>query len=359
MELLTFLHGESAKLPVVKTAGTVYICEDNGAMYVDLQVGDSIKRISITDPEIVAKLAALEEASEGFALTTDVEALFANYRTAAAQTEIDTAQDNRVKVIEDDYVVAADIANFETKANVAQVAADLNAAIALKADKSAVDAMYTNEQIDEFIKDAKDYAAGLDDADTKYGIAYDSDTKKITLVEGGTNLEIDATDFIKDGMIENVAIGDDNDLVITFNTDAGKQDIKLPLDQLVDIYTGNEGARVVVTVAADKSISADLVAGSIAKNYLDVNVQESLDKADTALQEHQNISHLATTADMNTALETKADKTAVETALNNKANVADVYAKTETFTREEVAAAINAALEAALAWGTFPTSTGE
>jgi hypothetical protein len=107
-------------------------------------------------------------------------------------------------------------------------------------------------------------------------------------------MEIDATDFIKDGMIDTVTIGVDNDLIITFNTAAGKDVIVLPLDQLVDIYTGVEGAKVKVEVSADKKISADIVAGSIVKADLAADVQTSLGLADTALQEHQDISHLAT-----------------------------------------------------------------
>lgn len=334
------------------------------------------------------------------------------------------------------------------------VKTEVEAALALKADKSVVDAMYTNAQIDGFIADVKKYADD-NDADTKYGIVYDSDNKKIKLVEGGTDVEIDASAFIKDGMISNVTIGDDNDLVITFNTDAGKENIVLPLDQLVDIYTGVEGTRVKVTVNADKSISADLVAGSIGKDYLDVNVKASLALADSAIQAHQDISHLATTealngvdakfanytntTDMNAKFDLKADKTqvatdiadavkvetdravevenglagrikdlednkagyattdevatakseaiteagkldaALKTALQGeidadvkvvaddlagyktsndaevakKANSADVYAKTETFTKDEVNAAIAAAVEAAHTWGEF------
>ena len=133
-----------------------------------------------------------------------------------------------------------------------------------------------NNEETGILAQAKQYA---DENGAKYGIKYEN--KKIYLVEDGTDMEIDASEFIKDGMIENVTIGEDNDLVITFNTAAGKEDIRLPLDQLVDIYTGVEGARVKVTVASDKSISAELVAGSISKNYLDEGVQASLAAVDT------------------------------------------------------------------------------
>lgn len=290
--------------------------------------------------------------------------------------------DNRVKAIEKDYLVEADIANFETKENVTKVADDLaayvesndaalagvkatadaaavktevEAALALKADKSVVDAMYTNDQINGLIAEAKKYADD-NDADTKYGITYDSDNKKIKLVEGGTNVEIDASAFIKDGMINTVTIDENDDLIITFNTDSGKENIVLPLDQLVDIYTGVQGDRIKVTVNADKSISADLIAGSISKDYLDNGVKASLALADSALQSHQDISHLATknelknvddkfasyttTKDLNTALALKADKTQVATDI--------AAAKSEVTTAFKAAdAELAAAIEAA------------
>ena len=163
--------------------------------------------------------------------------------------------------------------------------------------KALAETVYTQDEVNTLIAAAKKYADD-NDADTKYGITYDSTNKKIKLVEGGTEAEIDASAFIKDGMISDVTLGTDNDLVITFNTDAGKENIVLPLDQLVDIYTGSEGTRVNVAVSNENKISADLVAGSITKNYLDTNVQASLNKADSALQAHQDISHLAKTEDL-------------------------------------------------------------
>ena len=79
----------------------------------------------------------------------------------------------------------AALAGVKATADAAAVKTDVDAALALKADKSVVDAMYTNAKIDELVQGAKDYA-DANDADTKYGITYDSDSKKIKLVEGGT-----------------------------------------------------------------------------------------------------------------------------------------------------------------------------
>lgn len=73
---------------------------------------------------------------------------------------------------------------------------------------------------------------------------YISATKKIEFYsKENTKIgEIDATAFIKDGMVEEVRI-EDNNLVITFNTDSGKEDIVIPLSDIFNpdnYYTKGE-----------------------------------------------------------------------------------------------------------------------
>lgn len=226
--------------------------------------------------ELQGEVDALEEASATHATKSEMEAVdakFADYTKTADQEAIDAAQDAKIKAITDDYVKAADIADFETKENVKKVADDL-----AELD-STVKGMYTNSKIDELIQGAKDYA-DTNDADTKYGITYDSDAKKIKLVEGGTSFEIDATAFIKDGMIDTVTLDENNDLVITFNTEAGKDAIVLPLDKLIDVYTGKATDDIIVTTNGNE-ISATLteaVKASLAK--ADVAEQNAKDYAD-------------------------------------------------------------------------------
>ena len=66
------------------------------------------------------------------------------------------------------------------------------------------------------------------------GAEYNSTDKKIYFKHGNTvKGEIDATAFIKDGMVDNVSINSGN-LVITFNTDAGKENIVLALTDIFD-----------------------------------------------------------------------------------------------------------------------------
>lgn len=67
-------------------------------------------------------------------------------------------------------------------------------------------------------------------------VQYDSQAKRIRFYDNaGTELvsSIDATDFIKDGMIDDVQISE-GQLVISFNTDAGKQNISIALTDIFD-----------------------------------------------------------------------------------------------------------------------------
>ena len=73
---------------------------------------------------------------------------------------------------------------------------------------------------------------------------YDSNTHNIYLKNSdGTILStIDASDFIVDGMVESVTI-EDGKLIISFNTESGKEDIEIPISDIFDAsnyYTKDE-----------------------------------------------------------------------------------------------------------------------
>lgn len=84
-------------------------------------------------------------------------------------------------------------------------------------------------------------------------LTYNNDTKKINLegFDSAVIASIDATTFIKDGMIDTVELVTDPEshdpgtyLVITFNTDAGKEAIYLDVSSLIAVYEGTNGVRV-------------------------------------------------------------------------------------------------------------------
>lgn len=74
-------------------------------------------------------------------------------------------------------------------------------------------------------------------------LTYDSTAKKIKLAIGSETQEIDATDFIKDGMLDNATYNAENKkLTLTFNTASGKSAIDVDLTDLVDTYVLSAGA---------------------------------------------------------------------------------------------------------------------
>lgn len=84
-------------------------------------------------------------------------------------------------------------------------------------------------------------------------LTYNTETKKINLegFDSSVIASIDATAFIKDGMINNVELVTDPEshspgtyLVITFNTDAGKDAIYLDVSSLINAYQGTNGVQV-------------------------------------------------------------------------------------------------------------------
>lgn len=84
-------------------------------------------------------------------------------------------------------------------------------------------------------------------------LTYNTETKKINLegFDSSVIASIDATAFIKDGMINTVELVKDPEshspgtyLVITFNTDAGKDAIYLDVSSLINVYQGTNGVQV-------------------------------------------------------------------------------------------------------------------
>lgn len=91
------------------------------------------------------------------------------------------------------------------------------------------------------------------DVEGHLNLTYNTKTKKINLegFDSSVIASIDATAFIKDGMINTVELVTDPEsyspgtyLVITFNTDAGKDAIYLDVTSLIDVYQGTNGVQV-------------------------------------------------------------------------------------------------------------------
>lgn len=101
------------------------------------------------------------------------------------------------------------------------------------------------------------------------GASYDSNDKKIYFYDNvsntGTALTyIDATDFIKDGMVDNVeikTISGASYLAITFNSDAGKEEIDIPIADIFDAsnyYTKTEVDNAISAATSGKAEASDV-----------------------------------------------------------------------------------------------------
>lgn len=99
-------------------------------------------------------------------------------------------------------------------------------------------------------------------------LKYDSTAKKIQLlgINNALIAEIDATDFIKDGMVDNVEFDPETKfLTITFNTVSGKEAIPVDLSSLVDTYTAGDGIAIdnnIISVKRDTTSEPFLTIGT-------------------------------------------------------------------------------------------------
>ena len=123
-------------------------------------------------------------------------------------------------------------------------------------------------------------------------LTYDSTAKKIKLLGIGDAkiAEIDATDFIKDGMVDDVRFDPDSKvLTIIFNTVSGKEAIPVNLSSLVDTYTAGNGIAIdknVVSVKRDTNSEEFLSVGTAGVKIS--GVQNAIDKAKDAVIGYDN-----------------------------------------------------------------------
>lgn len=118
-------------------------------------------------------------------------------------------------------------------------------------------------------------------------LTYDSTAKKIKLlgIDNAVIAEVDATNFIKDGMVNKVEFDPETKiLTITFNTDSGKEAITVDLSSLVDTYTAGNGITIagnVVSVKRDTDSERFLTIGT---NGVKLSgVQNEIDTAKNAV----------------------------------------------------------------------------
>ena len=186
-----------------------------------------------------------------------------------------------------------------------QNASQVNAAITAVTNpiNSTLTAHTANTDIHVTVADKAAWNAKLDAADVEglFGYSeYDSTTHRINFKNTSTGSVlsyIDASPFIVDGMVQNVEVKDVTIegesvkcLVISFNTDAGKQDINIPISQVFDAsnyYTTAQTQSYVQGYTYDKATIDQKVAegGTFdPTQYYDKTATDNLlaNKADTA-----------------------------------------------------------------------------
>ena len=123
-------------------------------------------------------------------------------------------------------------------------------------------------------------------------LKYDSTAKKIQLlgINNAVIAEIDATDFIKDGMVDNVQFDPTSKvLTITFNTISGKEAIPVNLSSLVDTYTAGNGIAITKNVVSVKRDTNSEKFLSVGTNGVKLSgVQDEIDKAKDAVVGYDN-----------------------------------------------------------------------
>lgn len=247
--------------------------------------------VTVDSSAIDSKISALETSVSG-SVTTAIEA--AQKAADDAQDAADAAQTTAEKGVAD---AAAALA--EAKKKVASVASGSNGiavagtstapTVALKLDNDG------NVKLEETTKGLKASVVipdatvtGVKSGDkvlsmsgtevvSTLSIKYDSANKKIQLIgNGGTAFsEINASDFIKDGMVQNATLVTTAEsgvsvavpyIKITFNTSEGvtPSPIRFSVKDLVDIYTEGNGINI-----ANNVVSVEL--DSATENFLSVS----------------------------------------------------------------------------------------
>ena len=285
-------------------------------------------------------------------------------------------------------ITSNDIANWNAAAGVDMTkyyqktetsgSTELSTAFSNKADSSAL-TTHTSDttiHITSAERTAWNAKADMSDIPSVNGYAdsvqYNSATKKVEFYHGttaGTKVfEYDASPFLIDGMVQNVEIKDVTSgssqvtcLVVKFNTDAGKQDINIPISQIFDAnnyYTTAQtsGATELQTAFNGKTDKATTTAlnnvvtahtantnihlTSTEKGQLHTHTNKAyLDgiTSNVGTMAYENASSYSSATQVSTALSNKVDKTEYATfSAATNTSIKDLSGQSKT-----VAAALN------------------
>ena len=216
---------------------------------------EKLKRIVGTDEEVPSLFEQIEDNREDIAeIDDEIGELSGTVNTLSE--DVETIEDNLLVLSGDvdslKEAIEAEVARATSAETELQASIEAEEGRAISAE-TALGERIDNEKAARIYWDGEIKQMVLDEeaarkAGAVAGVDYDSSAKTINFYNANDEVidSIDATDFIKDGMIDSVAIETiDNTtyLVITWNTDAGKEVTRIDIGDLFDAdnyYTKDE-----------------------------------------------------------------------------------------------------------------------
>ena len=254
-----------------------------------------------------------------FALKTDLNA----YRTSAAQDEIDADFEERIADLE-----AIDHDQLAKDASAAAVATVLDGA---------------PEKFDTL----KEIAAWIAEADTAEDAA--SLVTRVSALEAiDHDAYVDADAELKEELEGKInAINNHSHSFV-------ESELNKIADGDVAKWNNEIGAKALAETKLDAA-TFNTYSEAHANDYTNTQIDDAISEAAAEAQAAAEETAAEALADARTEVtdEIAEAVAGVNAVVDTKANDADVYKKTETYTKEEVAAAIAAAVEAAHTWGEF------
>ena len=312
-----------------------YIQEKTAGIATDAALEELTGRVKTTEDDISAIEASIGTVGEGETVVGMIEAL-----------EVEAGKKVASVTAADASVTVGGTSTAPTVA--AKLSADADNALTLAEDGLKV-----------VIPAAAEYSIVKDENAGEYAAVYH-------LTKGGVNvgaaINIPKDMVVKSGKVEN------GNIVLVLNDEANTE-ITIPAASLIEYVTSGSatGDMVVISIDDEHKVTASITDGSITLAKLHTDIQTAIGKAHV----HENADVLAGIDADAVEAWNKAEKNAKDhadakikklaegavadnaAAIALKANATDVYAKTETYTQEEVDAAIEAALVAANSWGEF------
>ena len=228
----------------------VYATADVASQALGKIMNDSLQaQIDILDSDLADEIA--RSTSEDSAHTANIQSLSATVSTltnnlnneVSRSTSVDAAHNANIQSLSGSVSSLSNSLTALSNSLAAEVARATQAESAITADIADIQAK--DGQQDERLAVIETSLSGkTDKANAIASAEYVSESHQLKFYNfsGGVLSIVDATPFIKDGMLSDVTISGSN-IVFTFNTDAGKQPISIPITDIFDpslYYTKTE-----------------------------------------------------------------------------------------------------------------------